>query len=127
MKYSLEDKELKDLKKNNKDESVKKLILFYESICNDDSVDFYFSLKNTIKILSGDLDSICEGNDQALMILGNDKDDKLFERVRTLIVDCEKIFGGLKKGRESILMPLAEKDDLAEKPKKITKADKAIV
>jgi len=112
MKFELHEEEIKSLRKS-KDEGVQKLLGFYEAICMDDSIDFFMSLKRTIAILGGDLNAICDGKtSEELIILGNDKDDKLYERVRTLLVDSDKIFGGLKKGREGILSPLQE-DDVA--------------
>lgn len=89
---NLSDPKLLELAK--KHPVVQELIDIVEAYESDPTLIYYTEFKAMALYFAGEMKAHrLKGG-----ILSNDKDDKIFERIRTLMVDAPKIFDGLKKG-----------------------------
>lgn len=81
---------------------VQELIDELESYQTDPQKVFYLELKEMVVALSSEMKSVRNpiNNDEDIKKLCPilKGDDKLFERIKSLMTDSEKIFNGLKKG-----------------------------
>jgi hypothetical protein len=69
---------------------------------------FYKELIQTVMALSKELEFIRTGKKELANIIG--ADDKTFERVTKLLTDSEKIFSGLRKGKDDVFPDEAKSD-----------------
>lgn len=119
-------KELEILRAEN--ESLKKELLSFKE---DKAKKFYLKLTNVIDALSDDLDTIAtstpEGSLQRpLKLLTSDGDNKIFERVKVLLLDAETIFKGLKYARENVMPELKVDEDKSEQEQSMSAVDRRV-
>lgn len=108
-----EKSELKVLCKSNP--IVKKIVDEIESFYDDPAKMLYKEIVETTKVLSDDLKIIRSGDKElSTMILGADKDDKLFDRVMSLITKSGAVFDGISRGKKMI-DPVGAKQDESKK------------
>lgn len=82
---------------------IKKIVDEIESFYDDPSKMLYKEIVETTKTLSNDLSLIRSGKDNIqTVILNDDKDDKLFDRIMNLITKSGPIFEGIAKGKKMI-------------------------
>lgn len=74
---------------------VQELIDELKSYREDPQKVFYNEVREMVLELSREMRN---HRKSGKAILSNHKDDKIFERIRTILVDAPKIFEGLKKG-----------------------------
>lgn len=93
-----------------------------EGIYGDPTKVFYKELNQTIIALSKELGFIRLGQSELAHIIGSE--DKTFERVSKLLTDSEKIFSGLRKGKEDVFPEEAKSDKELEGEKGLSFADR---
>lgn len=77
--------------------AVKKIWEALEIYTADPSKDFYKEVVLTVQHLSKELALVRSGKKTEAVLLNSE--DRLFERVKDLLVNAEKIFGGLDRGK----------------------------
>ena len=120
MLSKLELEEFKRLSIGN--ELFEKIYHELDSINEDPTKVFYRELNQTVIALSKELGFIRNGEKNLAHIIGSD--DKTFERVSKLLTDSEKIFSGLRKGKEDVFPEMAKSDKEAEGEKGMSFADR---
>jgi hypothetical protein len=101
---------------------LEKVLQEIESIHGDPTRVFYKELNQTIIALSKELGFIRLGQKELAHIIASD--DKTFERVSKLLTDSEKIFSGLRKGKEDVFPEEAKSDKESEGEKGMSFADR---
>lgn len=125
-----EEEQLEIKKISDKNPLVKRLWEEYDKYQQDPTAEYYLAVVEMSKALAGEMNSvmspkkeIIDGKTVTIMdapILLSE--DKLFERIKSLLTDNEKIFSGIAKGKQELNkgdQDINKKD--AEKAKKLAK------
>lgn len=105
-----------------KDELLLKVLEEVNSIHTDPTKVFYRELIQTVMAMSKEMEFVRTGKKELAHIIASE--DKIFERMTKLITDSEKIFAGLRKGKEDVFPDEAKSDKEKEKESGISFADK---
>ncbi len=94
---------------------IKKIVDEIESFYDDPAKMLYKEIVETTKVLSEDLAVIRSGDENLkTKILGADKDDKLFDRVMSLLTKSGSVFDGINRGKKMI-DPVGARQDESKK------------
>lgn len=108
--------EVKALAKSNP--LVKRMVEEIQSFYEDPTRLLYKEIVETTKVLASDLKLVRNPSkisaENAPVIISDDKDDKLYDRVMKVITDSSKIFDGIERGRRAIDPEGAEADRLSK-------------
>lgn len=84
-----------------KNSKVKILLDFYDMVTGDSGGKYYLSVIEVIGALSSEISELAKGSGKPLHILQSE--DKTFERLQSLLVNNEKIFTGINKGKAYVI------------------------
>jgi hypothetical protein len=97
---------------------VAKLLEELESYKQDTTKKYYSSINRITNAIADDLVKVAEGKDEQCVVLTS----SLFDVIQKLLPITDKVFAGIKKGREDIDPDAAELDKKLESDKSSTKA-----
>jgi hypothetical protein len=97
---------------------VQKLLEELESYKQDTTKKYYASINRITNAIADDLVKVAEGKDSECVVLTS----TLFDVIQKLLPITDKVFAGIKKGREDIDPETAELEKKLESDKSSTKA-----
>lgn len=124
-----EEEQLEIKKISDKNPLVKRLWEEYDKYQQDPTAEYYIEVVEMAKALAREMHSVRNPKEETIdgqkvsvmsapILLGT---DKLFDRIKILLTDSEKIFAGISKGKQELTKGSVFENKDADKKKKLSK------